>query len=75
MSHFTQIQFEQLQKNLQQALQDLTNAKRQVDAMRQMIIGLGQAFVPEAFASLTSDEGAARLKDMEAGEIVALIMR
>jgi hypothetical protein len=75
MSHLTQIQSDQLQRNLQQALQDLAHAKRQMDAMRQMIIGLGQAFVPEAFANLTSDEGAARLKDMEAGEIVALIMR
>ncbi len=75
------LQIQQLQKNLKQSEADLAEARRAVEQQRQLLIGLGQAFVPEAFAAVSSAateddaSSAKRLAAMSAAEIVALILR
>jgi hypothetical protein len=75
------LQIQQLQKNLKQSEADLAEARRAVEQQRQMLIGLGEAFVPEAFAAVSSAvtgddaSSAKRLAAMSSAEIVALILR
>lgn len=70
------LQLHQLQKNLQRSEQDLARARQEVEQYRRWIIGIGQAFVPETLAALTTQaEGLSRLDQLTTAEIVALIMR
>ncbi len=72
------MQIQQLQRNLGRSEADLAAARTESAEARRLIVGLGEAFVPEAFAALASGQGphaTAPLKTLSTPEIVAFIVR